>query len=116
VAEPGSLIGFLGPRVFEAIYGEKFPENVQTGENLHKMGIVDAVIGPERIAGTVSRVLDVLMGAQEVPSRVPNPDTAPDTVDPNSDAWAAITSSRRPERPGVRDLLRTAANTVLPLN
>ena len=116
VAEPGSLIGFLGPRVFEAIYGEQFPENVQTGENLHKMGIVDAVIGPERIAGTVSRVLDVLMGAQEVPSRVPDPDTAPDTVDPNSDAWAAITSSRRPERPGVRDLLRTAANTVLPLN
>src|SRR5699024_2565198 len=28
VAEPGSLIGFLGPRVFEAIYGEKFPDNV----------------------------------------------------------------------------------------
>ncbi|MGO3279045.1 MAG: carboxyl transferase domain-containing protein, partial [Brevibacterium aurantiacum] len=48
VAEAGSLIGFLGPRVYEAIYGEKFPENVQTGENLHKHGIIDAVISPER--------------------------------------------------------------------
>ncbi|QQB13699.1 carboxyl transferase domain-containing protein [Brevibacterium casei] len=116
VAEPGSLIGFLGPRVFEALYGESFPEGVQTGENLHKHGIIDAVIGPERIQTTVSRVLDVLMGAKEVPPRVPDPDTRPGTIDPESEAWAAITRSRRPERPGVRDLLRTAANTVLPLN
>ncbi|KZE18187.1 carboxyl transferase domain-containing protein [Brevibacterium casei] len=116
VAEPGSLIGFLGPRVFEALYGEPFPENVQTGENLHKHGIIDAVIGPERIHATVSRVLDVLMGAKEVPARVPDPDTRPETVDPDADAWQAITRSRRGDRPGVRDLLRTAANTVLPLN
>ncbi|MFD4181730.1 carboxyl transferase domain-containing protein, partial [Rhodococcus sp. NPDC058514] len=26
VAEPGALIGFLGPRVYQALYGEKFPE------------------------------------------------------------------------------------------
>lgn len=116
VAESGSLIGFLGPRVFEAIYGEKFPENVQTGENLHKHGIIDAVISPERIQSTVARVLDVLMGAKEVPPRVSDPDTRPEVVDPESDAWEAITRSRNADRPGVRDLLRTAANTVLPLN
>ena len=116
VAEAGSLIGFLGPRVYEAIYGEKFPENVQTGENLHKHGIIDAVISPERIQTTLARVLDVLMGAKEIPCRVSDPDTCPDVVDPKSDAWEAITRSRKADRPGVRDLLRTAANTVLPLN
>nr|WP_275901880.1 carboxyl transferase domain-containing protein [Brevibacterium zhoupengii] len=116
VAEAGSLIGFLGPRVYEAIYGEKFPENVQTGENLHKHGIIDAVISPERIQTTLARVLDVLMGAKELPCRVGDPDTRPEVVDPKSDAWEAITRSRNADRPGVRDLLRTAANTVLPLN
>ncbi|MGO3244661.1 carboxyl transferase domain-containing protein [Brevibacterium aurantiacum] len=116
VAEAGSLIGFLGPRVYEAIYGEKFPENVQTGENLHKHGIIDAVISPERIQTTLARVLDVLMGAKEIPPRVADPDTRPEIVDPDSDAWDAITRSRNADRPGVRDLLRTAANTVLPLN
>ena len=116
VAEAGSLIGFLGPRVFEAIYDEKFPENVQTGENLHKHGIIDAVISPERIQATVSRVLDVLMGSKELPPRVADPDTRPAVADPNSSAWEAITRSRNADRPGVRDLLRTAANTVLPLN
>ena len=34
VAEPGALIGFLGPRVYQALYGEAFPEGVQTAENL----------------------------------------------------------------------------------
>ena len=77
VAEAGSLIGFLGPRVYEAIYGEKFPENVQTGENLHKHGIIDAVISPERIQTTLARVLDVLMGAKEIPSRVSRPGHTP---------------------------------------
>ena len=30
VAEPGALVGFLGPRVYQALYGEPFPEGVQT--------------------------------------------------------------------------------------
>ena len=34
VAEPGALIGFLGPRVRELLIGEPFPEDVQTAENL----------------------------------------------------------------------------------
>ena len=29
VAEPGALLGFLGPRVYEALYGEAFPDGVQ---------------------------------------------------------------------------------------
>ena len=33
-AEPGALIGFLGPRVYEALYGNPFPAGVQTAENL----------------------------------------------------------------------------------
>ena len=34
-AEPGALVGFLGPRVFESLYGRPFPPGVQTSENLH---------------------------------------------------------------------------------
>lgn len=43
-AEPGALIGFLGPRVHEALYGEEFPPGVQVAENLLANGIVDAVL------------------------------------------------------------------------
>ena len=42
IAEPGASIGFLGPRVFEALYGEPFPEGVQTAEHLAERGLIDA--------------------------------------------------------------------------
>ena len=48
VAEPGALVGFLGPRVYEALYGHPFPEGVQTSENLYLHGIVDAVAAAGR--------------------------------------------------------------------
>src|SRR5947209_20002545 len=44
VAEPGALIGFLGPRVYQLLYGEPFPEGVQTAENLQRHGVIDGVI------------------------------------------------------------------------
>ena len=51
VAEPGALVGFLGPRVYEALYGRPFPAGVQTAENLFARGIIDAVVAPEDVAG-----------------------------------------------------------------
>ncbi|GAB3047299.1 carboxyl transferase domain-containing protein [Sediminivirga luteola] len=113
VAEPGALIGFLGPRVYEALYHSSFPENVQTGENLHRRGLIDAVIPPERIPAIVDRALNVLLGARELPSLPVRPDYRPVA---DQDAWEAIQRSRKAERPGVRELLRHAARDVLPLN
>ena len=43
VAEPGALIGFLGPKVFEALNGRPFPENVQLAENLKHHGVIDGI-------------------------------------------------------------------------
>ncbi|MEV1177732.1 acetyl-CoA carboxylase carboxyltransferase subunit beta, partial [Nonomuraea sp. NPDC049784] len=54
-AEPGAMIGFLGPRVYEALYGEVFPEGVQVAENLYRHGLVDAVLPPEELAGIADR-------------------------------------------------------------
>ena len=111
VAEPGALVGFLGPRVFEALYGRPFPEGVQTSENLYAHGIVDAVLPPEEIAGILDRALSILLSRPQAPARdLPTEDIAP------VDAWEAISRSRRPDRPGVRRLLKYAATDVVPLN
>lgn len=111
VAEPGALVGFLGPRVFEALYGRPFPEGVQTAENLYAHGIVDAVVPPEEIAGILDRALSILLARPAAPTTdLPHEDI------PEVDAWDAITRSRRPDRPGVRRLLRYAASDVVPLN
>jgi acetyl-CoA carboxylase carboxyl transferase subunit beta len=112
-AEPGALVGFLGPRVYEALYGKPFPEGVQTAENLYTRGILDAVVSPDEAAGVLSRVLDVLMAPREGIPTVPEP---PSEEIPDIDTWDAVTRSRRPDRPGVRRLLRYAASDVVPLN
>lgn len=113
VAEPGAMIGFLGPRVYEALYGRPFPEGVQTAENLFEHGLIDAVLPVESLAETADRALNVLMGPREdlpvVPEVVKEPlDDIP--------AWASIERSRREDRPGVRALLKLGATDVLPLH
>lgn len=127
IAEPGASIGFLGPRVFEALYGEPFPADVQTAENLAEHGLIDAVVPPEQIAEVADRALRVLSARQtwHLDVRDAERPTAEDGTDAGvggSDgadgrsAWEVVTASRREDRPGVRRLLRTAATDVVGLS
>ncbi len=116
VAEPGALIGFLGPRVYEALYGEEFPEGVQRAENLYERGIVDAVVPIDELADIAERALAIVTEPvlpDETPESVawsgPQPDEATDT-------WDSVRRSRDPDRPGVRAWLRLAAADVVPLS
>ena len=113
VAEPGALVGFLGPRVYEALYGKPFPEGVQTSENLYAHGLIDAVVPPEEIAAILDRALTVLLSPGDVDT---DPTDPPVDEIPDVETWESVTISRRPERPGVRRLLRYAATDVIPLN
>ncbi|GAA4693074.1 carboxyl transferase domain-containing protein [Streptomyces youssoufiensis] len=141
-AEPGALIGFLGPRVHEALYGERFPEGVQVAEHLYAHGLVDAVLPTPELPDAAARALRVLHGAGraaaptagragdpvegpaagpaaeapvDAPADAPGRDGTPgDGAVP--EAAESIRRSRRPERPGVRALLRVAADDVTPLS
>jgi acyl-CoA carboxylase subunit beta len=113
VAEPGALVGFLGPRVYEALYDRRFPEGVQTSENLYAHGLIDGVVPHDQVADILDRALSVLSARHEVLVDVPDPPL--DRID-EVDTWESVTRSRRPERPGVRRLLRYAATDVIPLN
>lgn len=116
-AEPKAMVGFLGPRVYEALFNKPFPPDVQTAENLYKHGIIDAVVPPEQIGRLLEKVLRIT-GAADNPLRVSLPELTVTSVDDLSetDVWDSVLISRRPDRPGVRDLLRIAATDVIPLN
>jgi acetyl-CoA carboxylase carboxyl transferase subunit beta len=123
IAEPGASIGFLGPRVYQALHGEPFPEGVQTAENLAERGLIDAVVPHEEVADVADRALRVLSARRTwhrdvAGSEEPHPEDGTDTDDPEDhrSAWEVVTASRRPERPGVRRLLRTAASDVVGLS
>jgi acetyl-CoA carboxylase beta subunit/acetyl-CoA carboxylase alpha subunit len=113
VAEPGALLGFLGPRVYEALHGEAFPGNVQVAENLFNKGLIDGVVEPAALPEIIARALDILAAEHEDP--VPPPATL--AVRPAAvDAWTSIGISRRPRRPDLRQLLKYGAGDALPLN
>ena len=111
VAEPGATIGFLGARVFEALYGEAFPDDVQTAENLYAHGLLDAVQPMEALPAIAGRFLDIVLTP---PDLTPVPEV-PEEPLADVPAWESITRSRDPERPGVRALLKLGASDVVPL-
>lgn len=100
-AEPGALIGFLGPRVYEHLYGEPFPTGIQTAENLHRHGVIDGVVPIGLLRTTLDRALKVLADEPGPPPEAP-------AVEPVADvpAWDSVEISRRPDRPGIGYLLR----------
>lgn len=100
-AEPGALIGFLGPRVYEHLYGEPFPSGVQTAENLQRHGVIDAVVPLDVLRATLDRTLKVVSDAPGDPPPAPDREVLPDIP-----AWRSVEISRRPDRPGVGYLLR----------
>ncbi|WP_396913058.1 carboxyl transferase domain-containing protein, partial [Mycolicibacterium sp.] len=103
-AEPGALIGFLGPRVYEHLYGEPFPSGVQTAENLHAHGVIDGVVPLALLRDTLDRTLRVILDTPVAPPSAPEPEPLPDVA-----AWESVLASRRPDRPGVGYLLRHGA-------
>ncbi|WP_067704685.1 acetyl-coenzyme A carboxylase carboxyl transferase subunits beta/alpha [Nocardia jejuensis] len=128
-AEPGALIGFLGPRVYKALYHRDFPDGVQTAENLYRSGVIDGVM-PVRVFRRIThRALEVSCG-----SPAPLPESVVDPRDfdhgvgtfvaghelygpalregDDVPAWQSVLISRRGDRPGIRELLRHATDRV----
>ena len=118
VAEPGALVGFLGPRVYEAIYGEAFPRGVQAAENLSRHGIIDGVLPPEELREVVQRTLRLLEPPThaELQVRAKDPGRASEYPSGSTATWDSVTRTRNRRRPGLRELLRFAATDIVPLS
>ncbi|MFJ6384214.1 carboxyl transferase domain-containing protein [Kitasatospora sp. NPDC092039] len=127
LAEPGARLGFLGPRVYEELRGVELPPDVQRAETLAGQGLVDAVVPPQELRELLRRTLAVLTAAPPSPSTAlspsappasstsPAPGTAP--ADPERrDAWDSVRRTRRPDRPGTRELLRHTAEELVLLD
>jgi acyl-CoA carboxylase subunit beta len=112
LAEPGAHIGFLGPRAYQALSGTRFPEGVQTAENLHAHGLIDAVVAPGELAGFLGRVLTAMTAR---PRTSPRPGPAEIAVRASGPAWESVLRTRRADRPGAGELIRLAATDVVPL-
>ncbi|MFJ2191104.1 carboxyl transferase domain-containing protein [Kitasatospora sp. NPDC087861] len=127
-AEPGARLGFLGPRVYEELRGVELPPDVQRAETLAGRGLVDAVVPPQELRELVRRTLAILAtagpaapaGTTAEPTDTagrPEPEPAPEAAPTERpDAWDSVHRTRRPDRPGTRELLRRTAEELVLLD
>jgi acetyl-CoA carboxylase carboxyl transferase subunit beta len=112
VAEPGALVGFLGPKVFEALEGHPFPAGIQQAEHLAEQGVIDAVVATEDLPELLDLTLAVLVDPP-VPPSLP---LRADSTSSSRPVWESVELTRATQRLGVRDLLRYGAEGTLALN
>ena len=99
IAEPGSLIGFAGPRVAEQVMGRKLPPGTHTAEFLLAHGMIDAIVDRRRLRRYLSALIEIFAaGGAEF-----RPDDESSVLDGPaaavSAAWDAVQSARHPARP-----------------
>lgn len=59
LAEPGTLIGFAGPRVIRDTIKQELPEGFQRAEFLLEHGFVDKIVSREDMRNTLSKILRI---------------------------------------------------------
>lgn len=65
VAEPGSLIGFAGPRVIKQTIGRDLPEGFQTAEYLLEHGFLDFIVPRPQMKARLSNLLRLVLHKYE---------------------------------------------------
>lgn len=65
IAEPGSLIGFAGPRIIEQTMRKKLPINFQKSEFLIEKGIIDIIIRRLDMRKKIAKLIAKLMKLPE---------------------------------------------------
>src|SRR6202012_828649 len=104
LAEQGSLIGFLGPRVYEELEGKPFSVGGHTAEKLAAHGLVDAVVASDQLGGLIGGVLDALTPeagsggeAAEYRARGRLGEGGAEGKPGAEDAWSDVQLTRRPD-------------------
>ncbi len=57
IAEPGSMIGFAGPRVIRETTHQTLPADFQTAEFLEKRGLIDIIVPRSKLRTTLGNML-----------------------------------------------------------
>ncbi len=66
IAEPGSLIGFAGPRVIQQTIGQKLPEGFQRAEFLLEHGFIDRIVERKMLKKELALLLKLHEGGEKV--------------------------------------------------
>lgn len=108
VSEPGSYIGFAGPKVIEQTIRQKLPDGFQTAEFLLDHGQLDLVEPRENLRNTLRKILVMHANAGQRDGMSQSNGAAPLT-DPEPlrgrDPWEVVQLARHIERPNTLEYI-----------
>ena len=108
ISEPGSYIGFAGPKVIEQTIRQKLPEGFQPAGFLMDHGQLDLVEPRENLRNSLRKILDLHAAAGErdgLPTAYGKvPITRPDEL-PIRDPWDIVQLARHIERPNALEYI-----------
>lgn len=89
----GATVGFSGPRVVEAMTGERLPDAANTAESAARAGLLDAVLQPDDVARWVGAVLAAVAASGNTVVA-----STEATGPAESEGWAQVMRARDPNR------------------
>jgi acetyl-CoA carboxylase carboxyl transferase subunit beta len=105
VSEPGSYIGFAGPKVIAQTIRQTLPAGFQTAGFLLDHGQLDLVEPRETLRGSLRKILDLHARPVGSTDGLPEADGAPPVTDPEllpvRDPWEIVQLARHTERPNM---------------
>jgi acyl-CoA carboxylase subunit beta len=109
VSEPGSYIGFAGPKVIEQTIRQKLPDDFQTAGFLLDHGQLDLVEARETLRVSLRKILDLHAPAGTGGDALPETDGAPPITDPEQlqirDPWEVVQLARHVDRPNALEYI-----------
>ncbi|MDP8927523.1 MAG: acetyl-CoA carboxylase carboxyl transferase subunit beta [Actinomycetota bacterium] len=103
LAESGATIGFVGPRVAEALTGGPLPSGSHSAEGARAAGLIDAVVSRQELA---QRLATLLAWPARTAPRATVPEPSGPRV-PAADAWTQVERARSSDRPAAQAYLET---------
>ena len=109
MAEPGSYVGFAGPKVIEQTIRQQLPEGFQTAEFLLDHGMLDLVEPRENLRQVLRKLLELHSLGEPSAEGLPETDGREVITDPDGltrrDAWQVVQLARNLERPNTLEYM-----------
>ncbi len=109
LAEPGALIGLIGPKVFEHLAGRPFPPDVQVAEKLRDHGVIDHVVTPGGLRHVAAALMELLGDRIRPPTFACS---QPQRSSGATSVWAAVEATRAPDRISLSDLMARCDDVI----
>ncbi len=109
--EPGALTGFLGPRVYESLFGDEFPAGVQEPGHLTRTGVLDGAVALDELRPRVVAFLTTWRARRPSPGAATEGALAEVTLEGGNDAaarvddWDCVLATRAADWPTLADFL-----------